>query len=56
MKPIYFPYTYISDPAAEAVAACFGQFIVYRPLSDKLPLSMQYLSLIHISEPTRLQV
>ena len=42
MKPIYFPYTYISDPVAEAVAACFGQFIVYRPLSDKLPLSMQY--------------
>lgn len=41
MKPIYFPYTYISDPVAEAVAACFGQFIVYRPQSDKLPQTMQ---------------
>jgi hypothetical protein len=41
MKPIYFPYTYISDPVAEAVAACFGQFTVYQPLADKLPLPMQ---------------
>jgi hypothetical protein len=41
MKPIYFPYTYIADPVAEAVAACFGQFTVYRPLADRLPLSMQ---------------
>ena len=41
MKPIYFPHTYISNPVAEAVAACFGQFTVYQPLSDKLPLSMQ---------------
>jgi hypothetical protein len=41
MKPIYFPYTYIADPVAEAVAACFGQFTVYQPLADRLPLSMQ---------------
>ena len=41
MKPIYFPYTYISDPVAEAVAACFGQFTVYQPFADKLPLPMQ---------------
>jgi len=41
MKPIYFPYTYIADPVAEAVAACFGQFTVYQPLDDRLPLSMQ---------------
>ncbi len=41
MKPIYFPYTYISNPVAEAVAACFGQFTVYQPLSDELPLTMQ---------------
>lgn len=41
MKPIYFPYTYISNPVAEAVAACFGQFTVYQPLADKLPLPMQ---------------
>jgi len=41
MKPIYFPYTYISNPVAEAVAACFGRFTVYQPLADKLPLPMQ---------------
>jgi len=41
MKPIYFPYTYIADPVAETVAACFGQFTVYQPLADRLPLSMQ---------------
>jgi hypothetical protein len=41
MKTIYFPYTYISNPVAEAVAACFGRFTVYQPLSDNLPPSMQ---------------
>ena len=41
MKPIYFPFTYVSDRVAEAVAACFGHFIVYRPLRDKLPEQMQ---------------
>jgi len=41
MKPIYFPFTYTSDPVAEALAACFGQFIVYRPLTDKVPGQMQ---------------
>ena len=41
MKPIYFPYTYISSPVAEALAACFGQFTVYQPLSDNLPPPMQ---------------
>ena len=41
MKPIYFPFTYISDAAAEALAACFGQFVVYQPLSDKVPVQIQ---------------
>lgn len=41
MKPIYFPFTYVSDRAAEAVAACFGQFIVYRPMNDQVPAPMQ---------------
>ena len=41
MKPIYFPYTYLSNPLAEAVASCCGKFSVYQPLSDKLPLTMQ---------------
>ena len=42
MKPIYFPFTYVSSGVAEAVAACFGQFIVYRPLNDKVPEQMQH--------------
>ena len=42
MRPTYFPYTYISNPVAEAVAACFGRFTVYQPLADKLPLPMQF--------------
>jgi hypothetical protein len=41
MKPIYFPFTYIPDPVAEAVAACFGPFIVYRPCSGNVPDPMQ---------------
>ena len=41
MKPIYFPFTYISDSVAEAVAACFGQFIIYQPYCGKVPDQMQ---------------
>ena len=41
MKPIYFPFTYVSDSVAQALAACFGQFIVYQPLSGKIPGPMQ---------------
>ena len=43
MIPVYFPYTYVSRPVAEAVSACFGRFRVYQPLSDILPPSMQVL-------------
>ena len=43
MNPIYFPYTYISAPVAEAVYACLGRFTVYQPLTDPLPPSMQEL-------------
>ena len=43
MNPIYFPYTYISAPVAEAVAACLGRFTVYQPITDQLPPSMQEL-------------
>jgi hypothetical protein len=31
MKPIYFPYTFISSEITEAVAACFDQIIVCQP-------------------------
>jgi len=41
MKPTYFPFTYVSDPVAEALVACFGQFTVYRPLNEKPTGQMQ---------------
>ncbi len=41
MKPTYFPFTYVSDPVAEALAVCFGQFMVYRPLKQNLPEQLQ---------------
>ena len=41
MTPIFFPYTYISDQVAEAVAACFGRFMVYQPFADRLAATMQ---------------
>lgn len=37
MKPICFPFTYVSDPVVQALATCFGQFIVYRPLAGEIP-------------------
>ena len=33
MKPICFPSTYVSYSVAQALTACFGQFIVYQPLA-----------------------
>jgi hypothetical protein len=41
MKPIYFPFTYVSDPVAKALSACFGQFVIYRPVSENLSEQMQ---------------
>ena len=41
MKPVYFPFTYVSDPVAEAIAACFGQFSVYSPVREIFPEQMQ---------------
>ena len=41
MKPVYFPFTYVSDSVAQALAACFGQFIVYQPLAGKIPELMK---------------
>jgi hypothetical protein len=41
MKPTYFPFTYVSDPVAQALSACFGRFLVYRPLDEPLPGQMQ---------------
>ncbi len=41
MKPIYFPFTYVPEPVAQALAACCGPFIVYQPLGGRLPETMQ---------------
>jgi hypothetical protein len=40
MKPIFFPSTYVSESVAQALDACFGQFIVYQPMSDIVPDQM----------------
>ena len=41
MKPVYFPYTYVSRWVAQALAACFQHFVVYWPSSTKVPHEMQ---------------
>ena len=41
MKPICFPSTYVPDSVAQALTACFGQFIVYQPLAGKIPEQMR---------------
>lgn len=44
MKPIYFPFTYIPESVANALAACFGQTAVYQIASTKVPDEMKQLS------------
>ena len=41
IKPIYFPFTYIPQGVAHALAACFQRFIVYQPSGKKVPGEMQ---------------
>ncbi len=41
MKPIYFPFTYITQPVVEAARACFQQLVVYQPSNQKVPDKMQ---------------
>jgi hypothetical protein len=41
MKPIYFPFTYISEKVLGAVSAFFKQIIVYQPSSLNIPESTQ---------------
>lgn len=41
MSPIYFPYTYVPQWVARALAACFRHFIVYWPSGIKMPHEMQ---------------
>jgi hypothetical protein len=42
MKPIYFPFTHVSQPVAQALNTCFKKFIVYRPIEDQMPKQMQF--------------
>lgn len=41
MKPVYFPFTYISKPVVEALAACFRQTVVYQPSGLTIPAEIQ---------------
>lgn len=43
MKPIYFPFTFISKPIVNALGACFRQIVVYRPSCRSVPENMQKL-------------
>ena len=44
MKPIYFPFTHISDAAVAALSACFKQTVVYQPSRRALPALIQKLA------------
>ena len=41
MKPIYFPFTFITKPVCQTLAACFRQTAVYQISSIKIPDEMQ---------------
>ncbi|TES94313.1 MAG: hypothetical protein E3J94_00655 [Desulfobacteraceae bacterium] len=43
MKPIYFPFTFISKPVCKTLSACFRQTAVYQISSTKVPDEMQKL-------------
>ena len=42
MKPVYFPFTFISKPVCQILAACFRQTVVYQISSVKIPDEMQH--------------
>ncbi len=41
MKPVYFPFTWISDSVAQALIDCFGRFTLYQPVAGKMPERIQ---------------
>jgi hypothetical protein len=43
MKPIYFPFTFMTKPVCQTLAACFRQTAVYQISSIKIPDEMQQL-------------
>lgn len=44
MKPIYLPFTCISDLSGEIIPAIFGQIVLYRPSSQNLSEPMEELA------------
>ena len=44
MYPIYFPFTFISEPVAQMLCNCFKQIIVYQPSLIKAPETMRQLA------------
>jgi hypothetical protein len=37
MKPIYFPFTFISEPVLKDISIFFPQIVIYQPSSEKIP-------------------
>jgi hypothetical protein len=48
MKPVYFPFTVMTKPVCQTLAACFRQTSVYQISSTKIPDDMQQLEKIGI--------
>jgi hypothetical protein len=44
MKPLYFPYTFVSRQTALEVSAFFEKFVVFQPSEEPLPEEMQTLA------------
>jgi hypothetical protein len=44
VKPIYFPFTFISAPEVAAVSACFKQTAVYQPSRRAIPSEIEKLA------------
>jgi hypothetical protein len=41
MTPVYFPFTYVSEPVISVLRACFKQVAVYQPSGHNIPAAMQ---------------
>ena len=45
MTPVYFPFTFLSQPVAEALTAFFGPIVVYQPLVSNIPQIIKNLEM-----------
>ncbi|MBN1932924.1 MAG: hypothetical protein JW786_15075 [Desulfobacterales bacterium] len=41
MNPIYFPFTYISEPVADALFSCFNKIVLYQPSGLHIPANIK---------------